>query len=94
MGKSFKNALEDNPAMGYLTKNAKTYGKEEPEPTAPSSKTKRTITPKGENRTAHFQMLMTPSLKEAGREAARAHGISLNELLNQLLEIYLDEQEG
>lgn len=92
MAKSFKDQLkkDGNPALGFLTlSDEQEDAKAAPKKRAPSKpKAKR------ETKTAHVHLLMTPTLHEAGAKAAEAEGVSFAALLTQLLEDYLDEQEG
>lgn len=49
---------------------------------------------KPENKTAHIHLMMTPSLHKAGVKAAKRAKVSFNELMTQLLEMYLDQEKG
>lgn len=106
MAKNFKSAVKDygNPALGFLTvpeaeqedagqnqlNQPQTKGAPKPKRSPSRSKGKA----KRETKTAHVHLLMTPSLHAAGTKAAEDEGVSFAALLTQLLEDYLDGQEG
>lgn len=103
MAKSFKDAIAggNNPALAFLTTDAtpKAKGKKQPGAKQPKAQPqqageKRTPRPKRETKTVHVHLLMKPSLHAAGVEAAEIEGVSFSTLLTELLEKYLDEQEG
>ena len=43
---------------------------------------------RGENRTVRMQLVVTPSLKKRVSKVAKQAGVSINELVNQLLDQY------
>ena len=43
---------------------------------------------RGENRTVRMQLVVTPSLKKRVSKVAKKAGVSINELVNQLLDQY------
>lgn len=102
--KDFKSAVKDfsNPALGFLTvpdEEREGEPKKQAQEAKPAPRPKRTASkPKGkakrETKTAHVHLLMTPSLHAAGTKAAEDEGVSFAALLTQLLEDYLDGQEG
>ena len=49
---------------------------------------------KKESKTARLQLLIRPTTKTRMRKLAAAEGISLNELVNQILDEYVDERRG
>ena len=49
--------------------------------------------PEKENRTARMQFILPPSLKTRITRAAKQQGISVNELVNQLLDQYCSSME-
>ena len=65
---------------------------------APSEKTDgATIIPKGytlvkENKSERMQILIRPTLKDAIREEAKAQGLSMNDLVNNIFEEYIERQ--
>lgn len=46
-----------------------------------------------ERRSIHFQVLTTPSISQALKEEAAARGVSVNEIVNSLLEAHLFPEE-
>ena len=83
-----KKNFKTNPAMQFIS------AAEEPE--APKAQEGFTA-PKGymlvrEYKTERVQLLMRPTAKAALKQIANERGISLNELANQILEDYLEEQ--
>lgn len=50
------------------------------------------IKPKQETRSKKFPVSVRPSLHKAAQEKAAAAGYSLNEIINQLLESWIDER--
>ena len=52
---------------------------------------------RGENRTVRMQLVVTPSLKKRVSKVAKQAGVSINELVNQLLDQYcagVEEPKG
>ena len=45
-----------------------------------------------ENKSERMQLLVRPATKEAIRQAAAAQGISMNDLVNQILDEYAERQ--
>ena len=46
-----------------------------------------------ENKTERMQLLVKPSIKKAIKELSTKRGLSMNELINQIFEEYLERQE-
>ena len=46
-----------------------------------------------ENKTERMQLLVKPSIKSAIKELSTKRGLSMNELINQIFEEYLERQE-
>lgn len=83
MAKTFKNA-----AMNFISA-------EEPTTTPRADDPAGAQIPKGyklvkESKSARTQILLRPATKEALREAAEEQGISLNELINTVLDSYIE----
>lgn len=66
----------------------------EPQPAAESFTIPEGYTLKKESKTARLQLLIRPTTKTRMRKLAAAEGISLNELVNQILDEYVDERRG
>lgn len=80
--KSFRDKLEDNPALQFITQP------EHPQETAADSPQPEGyyLNPKYiEKRTKRLQLVLTPSLYRAMRESAEREGISVNELVHRVL---------
>lgn len=98
--KDFRSTVKDygNPALGFLTVPDQQEAAEPTQKAAPKAGKPKPSKPKGkakrETKTAHVHLLMTPSLHAAGTKAAEEEGVSFAALLTQLLEDYLDGQEG
>ena len=72
---------------------------EKPEPPAQPDKAAGFEVPKGyrlerEYKTARMQLLIRPTTKEYIKKTAAAQGISMNDLINQILDEYAEEGQG
>ena len=82
-----KKSFKQNPVEAF-------FSTEEPQETP----TPEGVTiPKGyklvkENKSERMQLLVRPATKEAIRQAAAAQGISMNDLVNQILDEYAERQ--
>ena len=91
------DAEQFNPAMQFISAGAPAPAQPEPQPrgsrTAPRE-TPREAPPAGyrmnplyiENKTRRVQLLLKPSIYEAVKARAEAEGVSVNELINVILE--------
>lgn len=80
--KTFKN-----PAMNFIST--------EETPKAPQTAPEGFVVPKGyklvkENRSERMQLLVRPVIKEAIKAEAAAQGLSMNDLVNNIFEEYLE----
>ena len=85
--KSFKN-----PAMQFIS-TADAEGQQE----APQTAQEGFSIPKGyklvkENKSERMQLLVRPATKEAIKKAAAAQGLSMNDLVNNILDEYAERQ--
>lgn len=64
----------------------------EPQPAAEGFTIPEGYTLRKESKTARLQLLVRPTTKERMRKLAAAQGISLNELINQILDEYVEER--
>lgn len=67
------------------------------QPAAPQVKQEDLTAPKGyklvrENKSERMQLLVRPTTKEAIKKAAAAQGLSMNDLINQILDEYTERQ--
>lgn len=67
------------------------------QPEAPQQTQEEIFVPKGyklvkENKSERMQLLIRPATKEAIRQAAAAQGLSMNDLVNQILDEYAERQ--
>lgn len=104
MAKSFKDALNDNPAMAFISKPEEQVkqrdSKEKTRKAAPSkpggkggrgsSKSRVRQTLEREKYSRHVQLLMQPSTYRQVKEEAEQIGVSLNSLVNEILKEWLE----
>lgn len=64
----------------------------EPQPAAEGFTIPEGYTLRKESKTARLQLLVRPTTKERMRKLAAAQGISLNELVNQIFDEYVEER--
>lgn len=94
--KTFKDSL--NPAMNFISKES--IEKADGDQTVPET-TKSGKPPKGyklnplyvETKSRRLQLLVQPSLHEKLKTKANENGMSLNELVNTILQDFLDASE-
>ena len=82
MGKNFKK----DTASLFLS--------EAPEPEQTGQEVPRGYKLVKESKSGRINLLVRPSTKEALKEEADRRGISTNELINKILEDYIEDQEG
>ena len=83
-----KKNFKTNPAMQFISAT------EEPE--APKAQ-EGFVVPKGyrlerEVKSVRMQLLVRPTTKDAIKNAAAAQGLSMNDLVNQILDEYIERQ--
>lgn len=91
--KSFKN----NPAMQFISAADETQEATQQEAPQIGQQAAGLNIPKGyrlapEFKSERMQLLVKPATKEAIKQAAAAQGVSMNELINQLLDEYAERQ--
>lgn len=100
MAKTFKDKIQA-PAMDFITAAEDTTAQAKENATEQGYSVTVRELPGGilrahinkrERKTDHIHMLMRPSLHNKGVEAAQALGMSFSELIEELLEQYLDSE--
>lgn len=85
--KTFKNV--DNPAMRFISAAEETEERDIRTEQAPSASTLKGFTPrteKAETKSRRLQLLLKPSVYEGIKQIAEDSALSVNDLINQILE--------
>jgi len=84
-----RKSFKDNPALQFVSSRTE-MNENEAFALKPESGN-NTISPLQETKSKRFNMLMRPSTFGQLQRKARERGVSTNELINSLIEVYIEE---